>query len=117
MAKRVKEMHSYVCSDLSKEFQRFDEKPEKYFKSFEGIRVRLKCSGKILDYNIFCGSFSFIPYYSVYVTLILASTAVCLSIALALRKVPVYHTAAMWGMSGFWALKCSSIPRSFPQIS
>ena len=28
-----------MCSDLSKEFQRFDEKPEKYFKSFEGIRV------------------------------------------------------------------------------
>ena len=39
MAKRVKEMHSYVCSDLAKEFQRFDEKPEKYFKSYEGIRV------------------------------------------------------------------------------
>lgn len=40
VAKRVKEMHSYVCSDLSKEFQRFDEKPDKYFKSYEGIRVR-----------------------------------------------------------------------------
>ena len=48
MAKRVKEMHSYVCSDLSKEFQRFDEKPDKYFKSFEGIRVRQKCYGKIV---------------------------------------------------------------------
>lgn len=35
----MKEMHSYVCSDLAKEFQRFDEKPDKYFKSFEGIRV------------------------------------------------------------------------------
>jgi actin-related protein 3 len=38
VAKRVKEMYSYVCPDLAKEFSRFDEKPEKYFKSYEGIR-------------------------------------------------------------------------------
>mmetsp|Transcript_11856 Transcript_11856/g.11508 ORF Transcript_11856/g.11508 Transcript_11856/m.11508 type:complete len:418 (+) Transcript_11856:141-1394(+) len=38
VAKRVKEMYSYVCPDLAKEFARFDDKPEKHFKSYEGIR-------------------------------------------------------------------------------
>jgi len=36
VAKRVKEMHSYVCPDLGKEFAKYDEKPEKYFKVYEG---------------------------------------------------------------------------------
>lgn len=36
-----------MCSDLSKEFQRFDEKPEKYFKSFEGIRVSTYVSASV----------------------------------------------------------------------
>jgi actin-related protein 3 len=38
VAKRVKEMYSYVCPDLGKEFAKFDEKPEKYFKTYEGIK-------------------------------------------------------------------------------
>jgi len=37
VAKRVKEMYSYVCPDLAKEFEKYDAKPEKYFKSYEGI--------------------------------------------------------------------------------
>lgn len=41
MAKRVKEMYSYVCPDLAKEFAKFDAKPDKYFKTFQGIKVRL----------------------------------------------------------------------------
>jgi len=36
VAKRVKEMYSYVCPDLAKEFAKFDEKPEKYFKQYTG---------------------------------------------------------------------------------
>lgn len=36
VAKRVKEMYSYVCPDLGKEFAKYDEKPDKYFKIFEG---------------------------------------------------------------------------------
>ena len=32
VAKRVKEMYSYVCPDIAKEFAKYDEKPEKYFK-------------------------------------------------------------------------------------
>ncbi len=39
VAKKVKEMHSYVCPDLAKEFARFDAKPDKYFKTFQGQRV------------------------------------------------------------------------------
>lgn len=39
VAKRVKEMYSYVCPDLAKEFQKFDQKPEKYFKTYEGVKV------------------------------------------------------------------------------
>jgi actin-related protein 3 len=38
VAKRVKEMYSYVCPDLAKEFQKFDAKPEKYFKTYEGTK-------------------------------------------------------------------------------
>ena len=41
VAKRVKEQHSYVCPDLAKEFQKFDLKPEKYFKTYEGVKVRV----------------------------------------------------------------------------
>lgn len=45
MAKRVKEMYSYVCPDLAKEFAKFDAKPDKYFKTFQGIKVsiRIQC--------------------------------------------------------------------------
>jgi hypothetical protein len=39
VAKRVKEMYSYVCPDLAKEFAKFDAKPEKYFKTYQGIKV------------------------------------------------------------------------------
>jgi actin-related protein 3 len=38
VAKRVKEMYSYVCPDLAKEFQKFDQKPEKYFKTYNGVK-------------------------------------------------------------------------------
>lgn len=40
VAKRVKELHSYVCPDLAKEFAKYDAKPDKYFKTYQGIRVR-----------------------------------------------------------------------------
>lgn len=38
VAKRVKEMYSYVCPDLVKEFSKFDEKPDKYFKQYQGVK-------------------------------------------------------------------------------
>jgi len=38
VAKRVKEMYCYVCPDLAKEFLKFDKQPEKFFKTYEGIK-------------------------------------------------------------------------------
>jgi len=38
VAKRIKEMHSYVCPDLVKEFAKYDQKPEKYFKTYQGVK-------------------------------------------------------------------------------
>lgn len=42
VAKRVKETHSYVCADIVKEFKKYDEKPEKYFKTYTGTHSRTK---------------------------------------------------------------------------
>jgi len=38
VAKRVKEMYSYVCPDLAKEFAKYDENPSKFFKTYEGVK-------------------------------------------------------------------------------
>lgn len=40
MAKKVKEMYSYVCPDIVKEFAKYDKQPEKYFKTFSGTKVK-----------------------------------------------------------------------------
>jgi len=42
VAQRVKEKYSYVCPDIVKEFKKYDEKPEKYFKQFDGALPRTK---------------------------------------------------------------------------
>ncbi|KAI3629584.1 hypothetical protein MIR68_012406 [Amoeboaphelidium protococcarum] len=36
VAKRIKEMYSYVCPDIVKEFKKFDAEPDKYFKKYVG---------------------------------------------------------------------------------
>lgn len=38
VAKKVKEMYSYVCPDIAKEFAKYDKQPDKYFKSFSGVK-------------------------------------------------------------------------------
>ena len=38
VAKRVKEQYCYVCPDLAKEFLKFDKNPEKFFKTYEGVK-------------------------------------------------------------------------------
>jgi actin-related protein 3 len=43
VAKRVKEMHCYTCPDLVKEFTKYDEKPDKYIRRYEG-RTKNKAS-------------------------------------------------------------------------
>jgi actin-related protein 3 len=40
VAKRVKEMYSYVCPDICKEFGKYDDKPDKYFKTYEGKKLK-----------------------------------------------------------------------------
>ena len=42
VAKRIKEMHSYVCPDLAKEFAKYDSDPAKYFRTYEGQHKRTK---------------------------------------------------------------------------
>ena len=42
VAKRVKEMYSYVCPDIVKEYNKYDEKPEKYFKNYKDVHSRTK---------------------------------------------------------------------------
>ncbi|KAG1687125.1 Arp2/3 complex subunit, actin nucleation center [Phytophthora capsici] len=42
VAKRVKEAHSYVCSDLVKEFKKYDQKPDKYFLKYSDLHPRTK---------------------------------------------------------------------------
>jgi len=37
VAKRVKESHSYVCSDIVKEFAKYDSEPQKWIRTCEGI--------------------------------------------------------------------------------
>jgi actin-related protein 3 len=37
VAKRIKEMYSYVCPDIVKEFKKYDSEPEKYFKKYQGL--------------------------------------------------------------------------------
>jgi len=36
VAKRVKETYSYVCPDLVKEYRKYEQEPEKWFKTYEG---------------------------------------------------------------------------------
>lgn len=43
VAKKVKEMYSYVCPDIVKEFAKYDKQPEKYFKTFSGFKVTATC--------------------------------------------------------------------------
>lgn len=40
VAKSIKERHCYTCSDVVKEFQKYDKEPEKYFRTFEGKHSR-----------------------------------------------------------------------------
>jgi actin-related protein 3 len=49
VAKRVKETYSYVCSDLVKEFAKYDSKPDKYFKVYTGTK---KTTGQTYDVDV-----------------------------------------------------------------
>jgi len=40
VARRVKEQHSYVCSDVVREFGKYDNEPSKYIRQLSGIHQR-----------------------------------------------------------------------------
>ncbi|KAH3742643.1 actin family [Pelomyxa schiedti] len=37
VAKRIKEMHSYVCPDIAKEFVKYDAEPDRWFKRYDSV--------------------------------------------------------------------------------
>jgi len=42
VAKRCKEMYSYVCPDIAKEFAKYDKEPSKWIQKFNGVQARTK---------------------------------------------------------------------------
>ncbi|KAL7752639.1 Arp2/3 complex subunit, actin nucleation center [Sorochytrium milnesiophthora] len=56
VAKRVKEMYSYVCPDIVREFKKYDQEPDKYFKQYEGVDSVTKQSYTVdVGYERFLG--------------------------------------------------------------
>ena len=49
-AKNVKEMYSYICPDLVKEFTKYDKEPEKWIKNYTGTHGTLATSTLCLDH-------------------------------------------------------------------
>lgn len=39
VAEKIKEDFSYVCPDIVKEFKKYDQEPQKYFKQYKGIHT------------------------------------------------------------------------------
>eukprot|EP00095_Tigriopus_kingsejongensis_P003157 maker-scaffold791_size96783-snap-gene-0.26 protein:Tk03157 transcript:maker-scaffold791_size96783-snap-gene-0.26-mRNA-1 annotation:"actin-related protein 3" len=55
-AKAIKERHCYVCPDIAKEFNRFDQDPSKYIKKFNGVNSVTKKGFEIdVGYERFLG--------------------------------------------------------------
>lgn len=55
IAEAIKEDYSYVCPDIVKEFKKYDQEPDKYFKKYEGI---YSVTGKVNDILYACFSCS-----------------------------------------------------------
>lgn len=56
VSKSIKERHCYTCPDLVKEFTKYDNDPEKYFRTFEGTHHRTKQQWKCdVGYERFLG--------------------------------------------------------------
>lgn len=39
VAELIKEEYSYVCPDIVKEFKKYDQEPDKFFKKYNGIHT------------------------------------------------------------------------------
>lgn len=56
IARTIKEKYSYVCQDIVKEFQKYDDKPEKYLKKTQGVDPHNKKAWKCdIGYERFLG--------------------------------------------------------------
>ncbi|KAL6625545.1 actin-related protein 3 [Neocallimastix californiae] len=56
VAKRIKEMYSYTCKDIVKEFQKYDSEPAKWFKQYVGKHSVTKKEYKVdVGYERFLG--------------------------------------------------------------
>lgn len=56
VAQKLKEKHCYVCSDIAKEFQKYDENPSKYIESYSGFNAKTNSQWKIdVGYERFLG--------------------------------------------------------------
>lgn len=71
VAKSIKERNCYTCPDLVKEFQKYDNDPGKYFRSFDGVHSRTgkpwKCDvgyERFLGPEVFFSPEIFNPQYS-----------------------------------------------------
>ena len=55
-AKAIKERYCYVCSDIAKEFNKFDADPNKYVKKYSGVNAVTKKPFEIdVGYEKFLG--------------------------------------------------------------
>lgn len=56
VARRIKEDYCYTCQDMVKEFAKYDEKPDKYFKKFTGTHARTRKEWSVdVGYEQFLG--------------------------------------------------------------
>jgi len=56
VAKRIKEQYSYVCPDIVKEFNKYDQEPAKWIKEYEGVESVTKQKFKVdVGYERFLG--------------------------------------------------------------
>ncbi|KAI8871152.1 putative ARP3-actin related protein [Ramicandelaber brevisporus] len=44
IARRIKEEHMYVCQDMAKEFKKYDQEPDRYFKAIEMVNSVTRAS-------------------------------------------------------------------------
>ena len=53
IARRIKEQYSYVCSDLVKEFKKYDNEPEAWVKRYQGVHSVTRKVGMRYPYCFF----------------------------------------------------------------
>ena len=72
VARRVKERHCYICSDIAKEFAKHEAHPKKFVQSYSGVNPRTGAQFSVdIGYERFLGPEVFFNpqmYSSEYIT-------------------------------------------------